>query len=305
MSSPASVRRAEFKRLRYLRETGRPSYIRVGPETLRAHRKLASYHARGMSIPEMSRQTGLSGGALYRMVKRDDVGMLRSSVEKIAAMPFVRSEAGRIDATGSTRRIQALWYDGFTTVWIAGRLGVEIKHVYRMTHGKTRFVTVAMADRVREMYDDVAEKAPDDLGLPRRSQGLATLYAARRGFAPRRCWDPDTIDDPGARPEWTGRCGTVFGWRIHEQQKIPLCEPCSAARGTELPEFLPKLLAEARARRGLNLAELGRISGVNQATIQSWEAGRSRPRRGTDLEKVLSVLDVTFEEVTEPKEKNP
>lgn len=295
---------AAQKYRKYLRQTGRPSYIRVGPETAWVHRKLNAFYERGMSMPEMARQSGLSISVLYRLMRNDDVGMLRSTMRRIEAMGFVQAEHGHIGLTGTSRRIGALWADGFTLSWLSAHLGVEPKHVYNMVHRRGEFVTVAMARRVSEAYDGLREKTPDEFGVPGRSQALARLHALRAGYAPRRCWDADTIDDPEAIPEWTGRCGTFFGWQIHEQEGIPVCGPCAAARDSGQYVLSSERLRQARHDAGLLITDVSRITGIKQATIQSWESGRSKPRFPADLEKVLIALDVTFEQVAEREEQS-
>lgn len=305
MSSPVSAgrdRAAAMKYRKYMRETGRPLFIQAGPVTRRISRKLAAFYEGGMSIPEMSRRAGVSYCTIHRLIYREDVGILRTTAQKLDALKFTAAEAGHIDPTGSIRRMGALWADGFPGTWLSDRLGVDQKHFFYMTHGHAEFVTVAMARRIERMYDDLAGRTPADFGIVGRSQNLAALYASRAGFAPRTCWDPDTIDDPDAHPEWTGSCGTVFGWRIHQRQGIPVCERCSAAHEGGRYVLSPGKLRDARIAQGLLLTDVQRLTGVNKATIQSWEAGRSKPSNPAVLEKVLTVLDVTFEDVSTQEE---
>ena len=61
-------------------------------------------------------------------------------------------------------------------------------------------------------------------------------------------WDDDTIDDPAAFPDWTGKCGTPDGYDAHYKMKIlPSCQPCRDARAAYRKE-------QKEAKRAADLA---------------------------------------------------
>lgn len=217
------------KRWRFLRETGRPSYIEVGPETLRLHRKVVAFHERGMAFKEMATQTGLSVSAVYRIAKRDDIGMWRSTVERLEAMTFAEGGNARVDRPGTSRRLRAMWADGFPATWLSERLGTQHKHVLDIIHQRTVRGHFDLASRVSRLYEECDGVRAEDVIESKHSIALARLYAGRHECAPRHCWDPDTIDDPDGIPEWTGLCGTWRGYNVHVARRIPPCQPCRTA----------------------------------------------------------------------------
>src|SRR5690606_31398529 len=114
-------------------------------------------------------------------------------------------------------------------------------------------------------------------------------------------WDPDTIDDPDAYPEWTGACGTHRGRLIHKREGTPVCGPCKAAPEAAR-KFSPEKFKAARVRRGLTLLKLAEAVDCHETTVRYWEDGRSVPRRRGLMDRMLSVLDVTIEDITEEEE---
>src|SRR5690606_9410224 len=99
--------------------------------------------------------------------------------------------------------------------------------------------------------------------------------------------------------EWTGRCGTVFGWHIHQTEGIPPCQPCIDARDSGSVVFSGALFRQLREGKALSRERLARQIGVNAATIQYWETGRSLPTRQNKLDLALRAMDAMLEEVCE------
>jgi hypothetical protein len=91
---------------------------------------------------------------------------------------------------------------------------------------------VLTAGKVDQMYRKLALVKPEDHGIAEGAIVRAKTYARKAGWtATPGCWDEDTIDDPSAFPEWTGQCGTVYGFRVHYREGLlPVCEACSKAR---------------------------------------------------------------------------
>ncbi len=209
-------------------------------------------------------------------------------------------EGAYVDPTGTARRLQALRADGFPGWLLGDRLGVSYEAVRQLARGRTR-VLASTRLRVVELYEELAGKTPEDFGVIQHSIDQCTTIARRQGYAPRACWDSDTIDDPKAVPDWTGRCGTRFGVAVHQREGIPVCEPClKAYAGVLFPGFNGALLREVREKRGLSRTELASLAGdITASTIQYWEGGRSTPERQGKLDRVLSVLDATYEDVCE------
>lgn len=102
--------------------------------------------------------------------------------------------SGQVDATGTTRRLQALAWMGWTTVELGRRLGRPQQMIALwMDHG--RVVVVART------HDDVAALY-DQISMTHGGNGLAHNRAVAHGWCPPLAWDDDTIDLPDARPDY-------------------------------------------------------------------------------------------------------
>ena len=152
---------------------------------------------------------------------------------------------------------------------------------------------------VADLYEKLEGHWPEELGVEPRAARFVSAFARKKEFAPRMCWDPDTVGDPEALPDWTGYCGTGFGMIVHKRDGIPPCDRCVAAYDypDPYPGFNGEKFRALRERRGWARNPLGRKVGIDPSTIQYWEEGRSRPQREGRLDRVLSVLDATYEDV--------
>lgn len=132
-----------------------------------------------------------------------------------------------INAVGTTRRLQALVAVGWPQMTLADEMGWTPTNLTVLINAGT--VTVKTARLVRTVYDRLWNVDP----LTRGASLGGITGAKRRAFearwAPVGAWDDDTIDDPAAFPDWTGRCGTPEGYDAHYPSRIPICEPCRQA----------------------------------------------------------------------------
>lgn len=300
MGSRTPEQLAEKKRLKFLRATGRPSFIE-GPEHLEVLRKIRSYHARGMAYSQMERQTGVSHRTISGMIERPRVGVLRVTWAPLMRMTFEEPAPHiRVASTGTRRRLQAMWADGFPLPFLTERLSFGtrgyLQQVIRGTKGFT--VTAGSARSVAELYEELEGKTPADFGIDDRRANFCRAFAAKKGCVPRSCWDAYTIDDPEAQPEWTGQCGTPFGQRIHRQLGIPVCQPCKDA-GVAQARPNGKRLRALRERAGYSRPVLAKMVGVDMSTILYWEDERTIPLRQGKFDRLLDILDVTYDEICE------
>jgi hypothetical protein len=136
---------------------------------------------------------------------------------------------------GIRRRLQALAAEGFNFSFLAKEMGKNDRnHIRFIATGeigtKSGYVSRGLALRVIDVYDRFAGRDPRDFVPRSKFSGVITYtrnIARRNGWAPSHCWDSDTIDDPAAIPEWTGRCGTDSGYKIHQREDIkPVCDAC-------------------------------------------------------------------------------
>ncbi|NUP16596.1 MAG: hypothetical protein HOZ81_10905 [Streptomyces sp.] len=137
------------------------------------------------------------------------------------------SAHANINATGTTRRLQALVAVGWPQQHLADELGWTPTNLSARIVADT--VTVKTARTVRDVYDRVWNVDPLSHGASYGGITRAKNRAAEARWAPVGAWDDDTIDDPAAFPDWTGRCGTAEGYRDHTHLHIPICDPCRQA----------------------------------------------------------------------------
>lgn len=281
----------------------------TGEPVERAQAKMRAYLARGMSLTRMSEQTGLGVSTLHYC--QTNAGMLAVNWEAIMRMPFVPPAGSTlVPGDGARRRLGGLWRDGFPLPFLADRLGVDRSYLQRIIRGGMRAgrgatphtVTADTAAVVRELYDKLSGSQPGEFGLEPRSIAFAATLASKKGVPPRHCWDPDTIDDPGAHPEWTGACGTRQGVYIHHRDRIPMCVRCKERRIPDgVPRLRPGALGRFRKAAGLSLSELGERLDLHTSTVYYWETGRSAPKSREIVEALAGVLDVPIEELSEER----
>jgi len=295
-----------------MRHLGRPLMV-TEQEFAAAARVLAKARRYGMSDQMIADQVGVHY-TLGSKVRRGVIStMHRDTFQAVMKLRPVRpgtvltGTRGKVHSgaygspAGTVRRIQALRADGFPGRLLGDQLGVSYEAVGQLARRPRRTVMESTRVDVAELYAELEGKLPGDFGVTGPAAGKCSTMARRAGYAPRSCWDDDTIDDPEAFPDWTGRCGTPFGMVVHRREDIPVCGPCGEAFTGELyPGFQPHLLRRLREKAGLSRTALGAmVWGVNESTIQYWEDGRSAPTRQFKLDRVLEALDATYEDVCE------
>ena len=138
-----------------------------------------------------------------------------------------RDDETTVSAVGTVRRLQALAVAGWPLARIARDTGLAAGALARALTATT--VPVSMARAVAAFYTRYQLASPGLCGVAHIHARAVRERATAAGWAPHGAWDDDTIDDPAARPEWTGHCGTTRGADLHEKHGIPLCPPCTAA----------------------------------------------------------------------------
>ena len=137
--------------------------------------------------------------------------------------------AASVDGTGTRRRLRALVASGWPQARLADRLGVHRSNFGKIIHGPGP-VLASTERAARHVYDELWNVDPREHGVDNQAYSRARNLAHRQGWAPVGAWDDDTIDDPAAFPDWTGRCGSPAGYQTHKRLNIPMCEPCRVAR---------------------------------------------------------------------------
>lgn len=221
-------KRRRVKKTAMLRAAG--IYSDVPNGAARRHLKTLHDH-HGMTIEEMAHAAGMSNGMIHAHMRGTREKINRNNMARILAIrptPSV-NKGGFIDSLPTRRRLGALTASGFPMIWLVPRTGISHNSLARIQRGQA-LVFAETARSIAEVYELYADKDPLDFGITQNAAGVASHYARKRGHVPSHCWDSDTIGDPNAIPEWTGACGTERGYRIHQDNKIPMCAPCRAAR---------------------------------------------------------------------------
>lgn len=131
------------------------------------------------------------------------------------------------DSTGTRRRLQALVLAGWPQARLATELGMDRTNFNKTIHADQ--VRASTKTAVRAMYDRLWRTDPRDHGVSNHSHIRSINLGRAKGWAPVGAWDDDTIDDPAAAPDWTGRCGTPQGYWAHYTSGLPVCPACSQA----------------------------------------------------------------------------
>lgn len=178
------------KRRRVLNATGRP--VIVPATTAVGH--LRALKAAGMSWPGMVAATGCSSATIAALLRGQEV-MRRSVAQRILAVRPAPSLSLPVDATGSIRRVRALYAAGHLQRVIAVEAGLHQCTVSDLLAGRLTVVRAGTAAAVRSAFEALEMRpAPDGLGAVRaRNRGV------REGWAVPLAWGED-IDDPRAKP---------------------------------------------------------------------------------------------------------
>lgn len=207
--------------------------------------------AAGLGAPTIADRAGVSRGVLdsvlYGKPHRNMPPSKRMRPEAAMKILAVTVDApkppgAQVNSLGSQRRLQALVARGWPRARLTVFLGMERSaRCFNLTVAGDKYLVLAStAVAVRELYDRLWNQDPREHGVIPHSYARAVNFARSQGWASPGCWDDDTIDDPLAFPEWTGRCGTRAGYDLHYRDRIlPACPPCREARQAERAERVP------------------------------------------------------------------
>lgn len=263
--APCAKANSDYERTRQRRIAYGTWAPLVDAEPARAH--VRALMAQGVGHKRIAREAGLNHGhvgrLLYGQPHRGQGPSKRISPEVSAALLAVRPEPCLADPTGTVRRARALFAAGYTQTFLARRLGLTVGGFNAVAWGRNRVeVRLSTADRIAELYEDLADKTPPETQSARRARTMAT----RNGWAPPICWDDDTIDDPLAEPNWTGFDETLVQDWLTNYQAPPGCGP------EELTEVIRRLMAhEFTVRQMTVLTGLGKdeVQGMRNFITQT------------------------------------
>jgi hypothetical protein len=159
---------------------------------------LRQLQAAGMTLAAIADAAGLARATVYPILqpdRRSVQGPTAAAILAVVAPDTKTLPKGRVDATGSTRRVQALVAMGYSLSAQARKLGWAAQRTWELAHGKQSAVSEITAAAVVDLFERWSARPawPDAYATRARNQ------AARNGWAPPLAWDD--IDDPTRRPK--------------------------------------------------------------------------------------------------------
>lgn len=204
--------------------------------SLPAVEKLRRLKARGVSGEQVESATAgaLCKSSFYHYVNGSRECMHKSTYDAAMALPedmeYRRHGQGHVgdscvDSTGTLRRVDAL-NTKYSTAWMMRMTGIKVSN---LTCYRPKQVTRSTAEDIKSLYDKFADTDPLANGMAYHAFRLVQERAKRLNLPGPICWDDDTIDDPDAIAQYTGKCGSYSGYHQHQHWGIPPCPPCIKA----------------------------------------------------------------------------
>ncbi|WP_426568138.1 hypothetical protein [Streptomyces canus] len=220
----------------------------VDAEPVRQHvRALEAY---GIGWKRVAQLAGVPAGVVGKLLygargKAPTKGLRPDNAAKLLAVQAVPENlATPVDGTGTRRRLQALIAGGWPQSQLARRLRMLPGNFGVLLFRNDAGVLPGTARAVAALYDELWRADPLEHGVHAQAASRARNQARAHRWPPVGAWDDDTIDDPAASPDWTGKCGTPEGYSAHNRHGIPMCEPC---RGAAAEQRREKRAGEAAA----------------------------------------------------------
>lgn len=139
----------------------------------------------------------------------------RQVAERILAIQPALRPGARVEARGTTRRLQALVARGYSLLRISTELGIEHLAVWRLTHGYADRCLESTRVAVAALYDELADTPP--VPVTRYDRGSiirAQRFAARHGWVVAAAWDDIDLDDTPSLGD-APQVGRTKSSRIH------------------------------------------------------------------------------------------
>ena len=184
----ANSKRAKMWRLQRLRGV---EHL-VDADQLRDH--VAMLMAAGMSFQAIAHCAGWTS----RNGLADAMTHKRVKPRTLARVLAVKLDSDNrrdayVDATGTRRRLQALAVNGWSSYYLAERLGhAHPDTVQEIRKGRTLTIRLRTKDAIGVLYEELWDKPGPNL--------RAANLAKKKGWLPALAWDDDLIDRPEHEP---------------------------------------------------------------------------------------------------------
>ena len=162
----------------------------IPPDTARAHVDMLVAH--GVSRRSIAQAMGYKDHTSLNTILNRDTIRASTQAKILAIKPdTIQTGRGWIDATGSTRRMQALAYMGWKLKDIAELTCMNMDTASNVRNGKIKNVTERVHRSIRLVYEEYGMSNGGDI--------RSTLKAQRSGWRSPLAWDD--IDDPKEKPK--------------------------------------------------------------------------------------------------------
>ena len=179
----------------------------VDAAPVRAH--IETLRAAGIGVDQIARLAGLSSSHVRELVPHSRTGRrpiqrVRSETAQrllaVAVTDANRAARSHVDATGTSRRLQALLAIGWTHTALAAELCRSTTSLKRSMTSET--VTARTVRQVSDLYDRLWDKQPQHANDEELTAiNAARALAASHGWPPPMAWDHiDTDPSPRADP---------------------------------------------------------------------------------------------------------
>lgn len=181
----------------------------VDAEPVRQHLRLLAEH--DITLHRAAELADVPKCTLHRLLptqhgqRRPVTHTVRADLAaKILAIDPAAATPGRVDPTGTVRRIQALVANGWPMSNLAGHIGLSPRYVHVLVaRSSDCLIYGSTAAKVAAGYEEAKHLRPARHGVQPRIVKMARNLAASRGWPPASYWADrmDVIDDPHFTPE--------------------------------------------------------------------------------------------------------
>lgn len=186
-------------------------FVDAGP----SRRHIAGLMASGMGSDSIAAAVGMPKQSILEFIRpipTQGRGRRQRTTpeteQKILAVTISDRTLGRIDGTGTRRRIQALVAIGWPINHVARHAGMFDENAASIM--RRTWVYVSTAKAIEEAYETLRRRTPTKYGVPKPHAAAAKNRAARRNWPTPKYWDGRPIDDPDFEPQYKITRGRIL-----------------------------------------------------------------------------------------------